>query len=369
MRKQPGVVSHCRPSFDSLEERVLMSGGHPGSTGPGEMFWSSPPHAGHSEPIFLGRPPFDGAPWSEGEWAQSPDGAPPSRPGEPAPSQPAGSSPSPQAVLGPLNPSGSFSQSKSDSASGLESPSGIAAGPGALATSVATGQPATTEPEPSGAISLESPAAGNAAIWAGVGKETGQEPGGVGNGPSSPAVASPPAQLLSLSEADSTWARLVSQGAASAGGDQQTGNGAGRGAFTPSGRPGAAITTRGLLLSTAYVSTDLTDGSHDDERPRASSADLIARALPFDRAAIDRAIDQFFQQFDVLGGGDLAGRGPAHTLMYMIALASTFAALDVVRRRWRLTTSGRHVRVRHPRAAGGPIGFPELPGSWCSRPS
>jgi hypothetical protein len=234
---------------------------------------------------------------------------------------------------------------------------------------VASGQTRTTELEPAGTISLDSEPAGSAANSAGVGKESTQEPGGVSNGSNGPAIASPPAQLFALLDAESAWARLVSQGEASESGNQIVGSGRVQGSLTASGHRGATNTSRGALLSTAYVSIDGNDGSSPGEWPRPSSADLIASALPFDRAALDRAIDVFFQQFDDLGRGDMTGQRPAYIVMYSIALASTFAALDVVRRRWRLTATGIHIRVRHPQVTADHIGFPELPGSWSSRAS
>jgi hypothetical protein len=342
MRKQPGVVSRCRPSFDFLEERALLSGGHPGSPVPGDMFWSSQPHAIHSESMTLGRSGSDGPPWLDAGWSGShndswlsqPAGSTDSQPDHDVPPQSTGSPLSQQTVVGPLFPSSAFSQSKPESAPGLESPTGIGAGPGSPATAVASGQTRTTELEPAGTISLDSEPAGSAA-----------------------------------NSADSGWARLVSQGEASESGNELVGSGRVQGSLTASGHRGATNTSRGALLSTAYVSIDGNDGSSPGEWPRPSSADLIASALPFDRAALDRAIDVFFQQFDDLGRGDMTGQRPAYIVMYSIALASTFAALDVVRRRWRLTATGIHIRVRHPQVTADHIGFPELPGSWSSRAS
>jgi hypothetical protein len=280
-----------------------------------------------------------------------------------------GNSPSQQTVLGPVIPSSSFSQGKPDSAPSLEPQSGIGDGPGSLIAAVAEGPSGTTESEPAGTISPDAQAAGSAVSTAGLGKETGQEPGGISNGSSGPAVAPPPAQRFSPLDGDTAWARLVSQGGVSAGGDQLAGSGSGRGTLGANGHAGAVISNRGPLRSTAYVSTNVTDGSSPNEWPSPSSADLIASALPFDRTALDRAIDQFFQQFDDLGRGDLAGHGPAYIVMYSIGLASTFAALDVVRRRYRLTMTGKYIRAGYPQARAEHVGFPELPGRWSARPS
>jgi hypothetical protein len=377
MRKYFGIVSRCSPSFDALEERALLSGGHPGSSGSGEMFWLSPPHVVHSDPMSVGRPQSDAAPWSHDGWAQSLNQFWPSQPGmmvqsEPGggiPSQPVGNTASQPTVVGPLISSSSFSQNKTDSAPGLEIPSSIGAAPGSLATTAGTGQSATTESEFTGTISLDSQAAGTAGNSTGVGKESGPGPGGVSVGPSGLATTSPPAQLFSLLDADSSWVRLVSQGEALAGSDQLAGFRPGPGALTAIAHPGAAITSRGALLPKADVSTDPTNASNPNEWPRPSSADLLAHALPFDLAALDRAIDVFFHQFDDLNRDNLAGHGPTHIFLYSMALATSFAALNVVRKRWRLTASDKHVRVRHPQATADHVGFPELPGIWSSRPS
>jgi hypothetical protein len=150
------------------------------------------------------------------------------------------------------------------------------------------------------------------------------------------------------------------------GGSQRAVNGAGRGSLTLTDQSAAAITGRGRLIATTDVSTALTDAQADDW-PRPSSADLIASALPFDRAALDRAIDRFFQHFEDLSAGELVGKGPSQLLLYSVALASTFAALEVVHRRWWMMTTGKHLRVRHPLAISDHIGFPELPETWSSR--
>jgi hypothetical protein len=378
MRKHPGIVSRCKPSFDSLEERALLSGGYAPAPGPGQMLESPPPPAGHSGSMSLGYPGFDGAHSSPSSWAQSPDGSWPSeqagttesQPDWNTPSQPAGGSQY-QAGAGPAIPSIFFPQLRLYSAPSPENPSSSGSEPGSFAPALVNGQSPTTSPGPASPISLDAPAVGDAAnlggVTVGAGKDAGQEPGGVSNGPSGPAVTSPPAQILSLLDRDIVVAaRLVSQGEVSTAGIPLPAAGSGQGSVTANGYPGTATTSRGALISAAHALTNPADGSNDDW-PRPKSADLIASALPFDRAALDRAIDQFFQQFDELNLGNPAGQRPANIVLYTLALASTFAALDVVRRRWRLTTTGKYMRVRHSLATAGHVGFPELPGSWSSR--
>jgi hypothetical protein len=375
MQKYPGIASHCRPSFDLLEERALLSGGYPGWHGPGQMPVSPPAHSG---PMSSASPGFDGGEWSQNGWAQSPDGSWPSQRGGTTQSQPdwdglsqPAGSPQYQIAAGPTIAFGFFAQVRLDSAPNLEIPSSTGSEPGSFAPAPVSGQPGTTSPEPAGPIPLDAQIAGNAGGVAGVtfnaGKDVGQAPGGVSNGPGSPAVNFPPAQLLYIWDTDSGFAtRLVSQGEVSTAGIPLASNASGHGSVTATGHFGAANTGRGVLMPTVYVVTNLTDAS-DDDRPRPKSADLIASALPFDRAALDRAIDQFFQQFDELNHANPAGQMPAHIALYSLALASTFAALDVVLRRWRLTTTGKYMRVRHSLATEEHIGFPELPASWSSR--
>jgi hypothetical protein len=101
------------------------------------------------------------------------------------------------------------------------------------------------------------------------------------------------------------------------------------------------------------------------------SAGVIVGMVPWDRAALERVIDRFIDQLDDAGAGArvLAGRGPARVILFSMALAGTALALEVMRRRRRHSRSGGQLRV-HPGAAREDLfGFPELPGSWTSRPT
>jgi hypothetical protein len=109
-------------------------------------------------------------------------------------------------------------------------------------------------------------------------------------------------------------------------------------------------------------------GGGEVELPDPHTADLIARVLPWDRGTLDRAIDQFFEQVDELDDGSGAGgQGPARIVFLSVGLASSFAGMDIIRRRWRRWKVGNDVRRRDPVGGGEHIGFPELPGSWSSR--
>jgi hypothetical protein len=321
MPKHRGIVSRSRPSFEYLEERALLSGGLSGSPGTEEV--PAPPLS----PIPSGSqlPASPGSGGAQGSQIVS------------------------FVILGTAKLQSGPTEQASAGPTSLDTPA------------------ATTEPETLGPVSPSVEAAGGAIVTVSAGHEIGPETGGTSNnGPSGLALTSPPAQVLSLPDPDSVSARLLSEQNAPVGGSQRAVNGAGRGSLTLSDQHGTAITGRGGLVATTDVSTALTDAQADDW-PRPSSAELIASALPFDRAALDRAIDRFFQHFEDLSAGELVGKGPSQLLLYSVALASTFAALEVVHRRWWLMTTGKHLRVRHPLAISDHIGFPELPESWSSR--
>ena len=406
MPKHRGIVSRCRPSLEYLEERALLSGGFSGSQGTGEMFASPAPPSIPTGSLSPTSPGPVGAQGSQDDSARSPDGSStsqlgpnmtnqaipgatmslvsPGSPGQLVPTMtnhPDGDTSnqptmgvdmvgifrgvdSPQPQFGPLTSPGPVPPPVISAPAKVQSgPTGSGpAGPTSLDTPAVM-----TEPETTGPVSPGLEATGGASVTVSAGREIGPEVGGTSNtGPSGPAVTSPPAQLLSLLDPDSVSVRLLSEGTVGVGGSQRAVNGAGRASLTVTDQHGTAITGRGGLVATTDVSTALTDAQADDW-PRPGSADLIASALPFDRAALDRAIDRFFHQFEDLSAGELVSRSPTQILLYSVALASTFAALEVVRRRWRLTTTGKDIRVRHPLAISDHIGFPELPESWSSR--
>ena len=98
MRKHPGVVSRCTPSFDLLEGRSLLSGAMPGITVPGPIFAPSQPSPVQPESSPRGTLGFDGGQAYQAGWVGSPDGSWSSRPGGTSPSQPFGQIPAPPAV-------------------------------------------------------------------------------------------------------------------------------------------------------------------------------------------------------------------------------------------------------------------------------
>jgi hypothetical protein len=97
-------------------------------------------------------------------------------------------------------------------------------------------------------------------------------------------------------------------------------------------------------------------------------ADLIAQALPFDRASLEAALDQFVHQLDELDIRRLAARGPAPIAVFVLTALSSAASMELARRFWRrrlLVAKGIGVGDRVVREI--PLGFPELPGSWSEK--
>ena len=406
MPKLRGIVSRCRPRLEYLEERALLSSGFSGSRGTGEMFSAPAPPSIPTGSLSPTSPVPVGAQGSQDDSARSPDESSTSQlgpnmtnqaipggtmslvsagsPGQLVPTMtnhPDGDTSnqptmgvdmvgivrgvdSPQPHDGPLTSRGPVSPPV------ISAPANAQSGPtrpGPAGPTSLDAPAVTTESETAGPVSPDTEATGGASVTVSAGKESGSEVGGTSNtGPSGPAVTSPPAQLLSVLDPDSVSVRLLSEAAVPLGGSQRAINGAGRGSCTVTDRHGTAIAGRGGLISMTYASNASTDAQADDW-PRPGSADLLASALPFDRAAFDRAIDRFFHPFEDLSAGELVSRSPTQILLYSVALASAFAALEIVRRRWRLATTGEYVRVRHPLAISDHIGFPELPESWSSR--
>jgi hypothetical protein len=97
-------------------------------------------------------------------------------------------------------------------------------------------------------------------------------------------------------------------------------------------------------------------------------ADLIAAALPFDRASLEAALDQFVRQLDGLDIRRLVARGQASLIVFVMTALGSAAAMEFARRFWRrrlLVAQG--IRVGDPVVREIPLGFPELPGSWSER--
>jgi hypothetical protein len=97
-------------------------------------------------------------------------------------------------------------------------------------------------------------------------------------------------------------------------------------------------------------------------------ADLITAALPFDRASLEAALDQFVRQLDELDIRRLVARGQASLVVFVMTALGSAAAMEFARRFWRrrlLVAQG--IRVGNPVVREIPLGFPELPGSWSEK--
>jgi len=97
------------------------------------------------------------------------------------------------------------------------------------------------------------------------------------------------------------------------------------------------------------------------------AAGLIANAVPFDQAALEKAVDQFFDQLENLGMGQLVEQRPTRVIPLSLALLSTVTAVEVARRRLKSRTGERKATERqNPHGSEELLGFPELPGSWST---
>jgi hypothetical protein len=310
----------------------------PGGAGPPRGGWPSAPEASWSVP------PAE-VPQDVG------DESSPSPPAEGATGEPAGAVPS---LIGAASTSETTSSVPSVSAAVVPTPG--------------KGSAMTTEPEPGNSVALNPPAAARlAGLPANGGKEPGLEPGSIVNSPVGPGGSSPPPRFPAVGDADTIVApRLLSPGESSMGDNQPGGIEPGQLLKIVGNDPRSALKGRPPIRLTLSARDN-----HGDENggalPGPASADLLATALPFDRASLDRAIDQFFQQFEEWNHGESVKPGAARILLYSLAIATTFAALDIVRRRWRQGAARDEARIREPLAPTGQMGFPELPGNWSSR--
>jgi hypothetical protein len=384
MPKHLGPNKSRRPSFDSLEERSLLSGVIGWSAGPTEFPASPAGSSPHSGPGWLAGPAAGGSPMNQERWpsdpdsfgpAQQPDGGPPAGwPGGFAPSQgPGGPTFGPDADAQSQAGDESSSPANAQSSASLSSQPNVASTPfvtlaaGFAGLAAPRSQPVSNGGEPAGGgqsfSGVEGVAAGSNPIVTAVARESAIEPIGASPSPISQGVT-PVAQTWLL-DASSTGRGL----GLAAGSDGTAGGSGGGGAGTWS-----AASARSERATPAQIadhslfdrSTRLGEEGRD-ELPDPSRADLIAAGLPLDRAALDRAIDQFFHQLDGLGVGDRAGRRPARIVLISLFVTSSFLALEVVRRRWQRWSAAGLWRVHLEEGGGGLIGFPERPRSWSSR--
>ena len=97
------------------------------------------------------------------------------------------------------------------------------------------------------------------------------------------------------------------------------------------------------------------------------AAGLIADAIPFDQASLEKAVDQFFDRLEDLGVGQMVDQGRPGMIPVSLALLSTAAAVEVARRRLKSPDSGRKPSEgRGHLGSEELLGYPELPGSWST---
>ena len=108
----------------------------------------------------------------------------------------------------------------------------------------------------------------------------------------------------------------------------------------------------------------LTNGNQE-EIPLPHAAGLVAGVLPFDRASLEQAVNQFFDRLEDLGVGQFVEQAPSRMLPLSLTVIGTVTAVEVARRRLRSKTNGGN-STRRPAALSSEElrGFPELPGSW-----
>ena len=99
------------------------------------------------------------------------------------------------------------------------------------------------------------------------------------------------------------------------------------------------------------------------------SAGMITCAIPFDRAALEQAVDQFFAHLEEgLGMGELPDQGTARVLPLFLTVLGTVSVVELARRRLRSRGAGWKSAARQvPLGSEELLGFPELPGSWSTR--
>ncbi|MGO8900520.1 MAG: hypothetical protein ACLQU5_19560 [Isosphaeraceae bacterium] len=125
------------------------------------------------------------------------------------------------------------------------------------------------------------------------------------------------------------------------------------------------VAHRGDDISASVVDPKLSGNQTKLLLPQA--AGLIANAVPFDQAALEKAVDQFFDQLENLGMGQLVEQGPTRVIPLSLALLSTVTAVEVARRRLKSRTGERKATARqNPHGSEELLGFPELPGSWST---
>src|SRR5271157_1281583 len=125
------------------------------------------------------------------------------------------------------------------------------------------------------------------------------------------------------------------------------------------------VAHRGDDISASMVDPKLSGNQTKLLLPQA--AGLIANAVPLDPAALEKAVDQFFDQLESMGKQQLAEERPVSVIPLSCALHKTITAIEVTRRPMKSGSGKRKATERQsPLGSEELLGFPELPGSWST---
>jgi hypothetical protein len=96
--------------------------------------------------------------------------------------------------------------------------------------------------------------------------------------------------------------------------------------------------------------------------PQPRQSGLLAVFLPFDSASLERAVDQFLEDFDGLRAELLPLHAPSGLLSVVTALAVAAVASEVIIRRRQSSRAQRDAETQH--GEEGFVPFPALLNSW-----
>jgi hypothetical protein len=148
---------------------------------------------------------------------------------------------------------------------------------------------------------------------------------------------------------------------------------AGRGPLSNTNSTHLVATDAPVTMAAAHPDDNLPapvplTNDNQEEIPLPHAAGLVAGVLPFDRASLEQAVDQFFDRLEDLGVGQFVEQAPSRALPLSLTVIGTVTAVEVARRRFRSKTGGGASTRRQDALSSEELrGFPELPGSWSTR--
>ena len=148
---------------------------------------------------------------------------------------------------------------------------------------------------------------------------------------------------------------------------------AGRGSLSNTSSTHVVATDAPVTMAAAHpddnppLPVSLPNGNQE-EIPLPHAAGLVAGVLPFDRASLEQAVNQFFDRLEDLGVGQFVEQAPSRVLPLSLTVIGAVTAVEVARRRFRSKTNGGISTRRQDALSSEELrGFPELPGSWSTR--